>query len=102
MKKSKSFDLDFLAPQVGLEPTTHLLRCPKFANRLERGQILTAAPSSPRFTSHCESFGDDAVNSRMRLWKHKVVDLNQLKGKQKRVQIYNNFLIYVLYAICDS
>ena len=39
-----------------------LLRCPKVAFRLERGQLSTAAPSSPRFISHCERFGDDALS----------------------------------------
>ena len=40
------------------------LKCPKSLAGLERRAILTAAPSSPRFFSHCERFGDDAVNSR--------------------------------------
>ncbi len=30
---------------------------------LERRAVLTAAPSSPRFISHRECFGDDAANS---------------------------------------
>jgi len=33
---------------------------PKVVSGLERRQLLTTAPSSPRFFSHRERFGDDA------------------------------------------
>jgi hypothetical protein len=36
---------------------------PKICFGLERRQILTAAPSSPRFIRHRRRFGDDAANS---------------------------------------
>ena len=39
----------------------YLLRFPKSLYGLERRAILTAAPSSPRFISHRERFGDDAT-----------------------------------------
>jgi len=39
------------------------LRFPKFVVRCSLRQILTAAPSSPRFISHRERFGDDAADS---------------------------------------
>jgi len=43
--------------------TRGTLAVPKIYHGLERRKILTAAPSSPRFISHCERFGDDAANS---------------------------------------
>ena len=41
-----------------------LLRCPKVANHLGRGQLLTAAPSSPSLYHPQDALGDDADNSR--------------------------------------
>ena len=49
-----------LAGAEALKCFASLLRCPKFAFGLERRQILTAAPFSPRFIRHRRRFGDNA------------------------------------------
>ena len=72
----------------------YLLRFPKSLYGLERRAILTAAPSSPRFISHRERFGDDATGCKqdstvMMYWKSKLAKSWFWTGQSKTKIIFH-------------
>ena len=85
----------------GLNQRPLLLRCPKVANHLGRGQLLTAAPSSPSLYHPQDALGDDADNSRA-VVNHTNIGSKSAKKVKKKSTPCGVLFLFVFYTIKDE